>query len=68
MTAKIKFEAWTYADAIAKEISSGIVSSDEILDIAYGVSKRLFGDDTTRLLFFYEPDWDRLMVDYYLVA
>lgn len=64
----MKFEAWTYAEAIAKEMSRGIISSDEIIDIAYGVSKRLFGEDTTRLLFFYEPGWDRLMVDYYLVA
>lgn len=63
-----KFEAWTYADAIAKEMPRGIISRDEILDIAYGVSKRLFGEDTTRLLFFYESDWDWLMIDYYLAA
>lgn len=53
---------------IAKEMPQGYISSEDILDSAYGTCKRLFGADTARLMFFHTDGFDRTMVDYYIVA
>lgn len=62
------FDTKDYIEQIVKNMPQGYTLSEDILDSAYGTTKRLFGADTARLLFYYEEGFENDLIKAYCVA